>query len=220
MIKRSHNKYDFCSCGLKKQERSPRCRKCFLADKESFTKHFKRIGFQPGYTPHNKGVKGVVHWSPELREKKRLFIEKNGGPMRGKNHTDAARKKTSRALMGDKAPNWRGGITPLNTIRRHSIEHKEWGRKVFVRDDYTCQICLRRGGRLEAHHIKPWRENKDIQFDMQNGITLCIPCHRPTTNRENLLVTFFQNLLIMGPSQNRVNSGNLFKEMEKLLRQS
>jgi hypothetical protein len=214
------NTYDICSCGLKKQKRSPRCRKCFLGDKESFTKHFKRIGFQPNYIPWNKGSKGLTHWSPELREKKRLFIEKNGGPMRGKKHSMEARMRTSRALLGEKAPNWKGGITILNTLRRHSIEHREWREKIFKRDDYTCQVCLSRGKRLEAHHIRPWRENKDLQYDVENGITLCVPCHRPTTNKENLLIEFFQKLLIMNTSKNRVNSGNLSEEMKELLRQS
>jgi hypothetical protein len=48
---------------------------------------------------------------------------------------------------------------------------------VFRRDDYTCQHCGERGGKLNAHHIRPWKEAADLRFAPSNGITLCKPCH-------------------------------------------
>jgi hypothetical protein len=147
------------------------------------------------------------------------FIKKNGGPMKGKTHTDEAKKKTSEALKGKNTPNWQGGITPLNTIRRHSIEHREWREKIYKRDDFTCQVCKERGGRIEPHHIKPWRKFKDERYDISNGITLCIHCHKLTTRNEEKLIDFFSNI-INGIFKNRVNSGNLLEEMKQLLRQS
>lgn len=220
-MKRNHNSYNLCSCGNKKRNTSSRCRKCFYADKASLTKHFKRIGFQEGYTPWNKGVKGkMCGWGDKEYEKKAAFIKEHGGPMKGKKHSDATRRKMSVSHLGELAPNWQGGITPLNTARRHSVEHKIWCDLIFKRDDFTCMVCLKRGGRLEPHHIRPWRSYKELQFEVRNGITLCIPCHRKTTNREEKLFSFFEEILIKCDSKNRVNSGNLLEQMEKILRQS
>jgi 5-methylcytosine-specific restriction endonuclease McrA len=72
---------------------------------------------------------------------------------------------------------WRGGITPVNAAVRNSTEMKKWRLQVFSRDDYTCQMCDKRGGDLHADHIKPFSLFPDLRFDVDNGRTLCIQCH-------------------------------------------
>ena len=37
---------------------------------------------------------------------------------------------------------------------RNAPEYKLWRLSVLERDDFTCQECKERGGRLNAHHIK------------------------------------------------------------------
>ena len=61
---------------------------------------------------------------------------------------------------------------------RHSTEYKKWRSTVFRRDNYTCAICGKKGGNLEAHHIKTFAKHKDVRFDPDNGVTLCRGCHR------------------------------------------
>ena len=73
--------------------------------------------------------------------------------------------------------NWKGGISSENAILRNSAEYKEWRKSVFDRDNYTCQKCFTSGAVLNAHHIKHWAKYKDIRFDINNGLTLCKPCH-------------------------------------------
>lgn len=80
-------------------------------------------------------------------------------------------------LRGEKHPFWKGGITPLNKKIRDSLEYNEWRKKVFERDNYTCQKCGLKGGRLEVHHIKPFSQFPELRFDMNNAITLCKGCH-------------------------------------------
>lgn len=61
---------------------------------------------------------------------------------------------------------------------RISPKYKEWRRKVFERDFYTCAICGKVGGELNAHHIKPYAYYPELRYEVNNGITLCKNCHK------------------------------------------
>ena len=61
---------------------------------------------------------------------------------------------------------------------RRTLEYREWRKSVYERDGYVCQICGRRGGRLNAHHIKPFATHPKLRTEVANGITLCEACHR------------------------------------------
>lgn len=65
-----------------------------------------------------------------------------------------------------------------NRDHRHSPEYREWRTKVFTRDNFTCAICNQVGGKLNAHHIKPFRDFEELRYDVNNGITLCEKCHK------------------------------------------
>lgn len=58
------------------------------------------------------------------------------------------------------------------------IEYILWRTAVFMRDEYNCQNCGQHGGRLEADHIKPWALFPDLRYAIDNGRTLCKPCHK------------------------------------------
>lgn len=90
------------------------------------------------------------------------------------------RRKMSDRQSGAKSHFWRGGITPKNTLIRSSFEYQEWRRHVFERDNYTCQICAARGVKLHADHIKPFAYFPALRFDLANGRTLCVLCHKQT----------------------------------------
>jgi 5-methylcytosine-specific restriction endonuclease McrA len=56
---------------------------------------------------------------------------------------------------------------------------KLWREAVFARDKWTCQDCGdKKGGNLEAHHIKSFAEFPELRFAIDNGITLCKDCHK------------------------------------------
>ncbi len=118
-------------------------------------------------------------------------------PMQGKKHKEESKLKSSLTKKGK--PNlkirgelhymWKGGVTPLNEKIRHSLEYKSWRTSVFERDDYTCQRCgirnklgLGKTVILQADHIKSFNENPDSRFDVSNGRTLCLNCHKLTDN--------------------------------------
>lgn len=66
----------------------------------------------------------------------------------------------------------------LNNQQRNSPEYREWRKTVFVRDNFTCQICGAVGGTLNAHHIMPFARYPALRYEPKNGITLCEKCHR------------------------------------------
>lgn len=90
------------------------------------------------------------------------------------------RLKKSLARRGKKSHLWKGGRTKESSIIRESIEYKLWREAVFKRDNYTCIWCKIRGGKLNADHIKPFAYYPELRFAIDNGRTLCVPCHKTT----------------------------------------
>ena len=66
----------------------------------------------------------------------------------------------------------------IDPRQRSSAEYVQWRTSVFERDDYTCQLCAKRGVRLEAHHKKSWAKHPELRYEVSNGITLCYECHK------------------------------------------
>lgn len=74
--------------------------------------------------------------------------------------------------------NYQGGITDDNKAFRNSTAYKLWRQDVFVRDNFTCQECGNYGGELNAHHKLSFADYPDLRLWVDNGLTLCKPCHK------------------------------------------
>lgn len=111
----------------------------------------------------------------------------------GRKHTPEAREKIRMARLGKPRPEiqgercymWKGGITPIQYKIRTSLEYRLWRTAVFDRDNYTCVWCGARNGEgkrvvLNADHIKPFALFPELRLAIDNGRTLCVPCHRTT----------------------------------------
>lgn len=61
---------------------------------------------------------------------------------------------------------------------RKTFEYKVWREAVYRRDDFTCLKCRNRGGRLHPHHILNFASNPELRFEVSNGGTLCVECHK------------------------------------------
>lgn len=71
-------------------------------------------------------------------------------------------------------------LTDSDRVRRRgrqSTETYEFKKHVFCRDNYTCQVCSKRGGDLNAHHLNGYHWYKVGRNDINNGVTLCCNCH-------------------------------------------
>lgn len=85
----------------------------------------------------------------------------------------------SSVMKGKNHYNWKGRISGWRNSMMSSRKYREWRTSVFERDNYTCQKCgYKRGGNLQAHHIKEAAKFKRLIYDVNNGITLCETCHR------------------------------------------
>lgn len=120
-------------------------------------------------------VQDIISSYPHVQEARRksgISVTKRLGGVPNAKHFTPDR------VRGAANHKWRGGITPEVMKIRNSPEMKMWRLAVFQRDNYACTICSRRGGNLHADHVKPFAMFSDLRFDVDNGRTLCIPCHR------------------------------------------
>ena len=153
--------------------------------------HKKKIG------ESNRGKKRAPEVVERLREiGKVAFL--------GKRHSEEIKEHWSRVrrgkYVGNEHPNWRGGITPINTKIRHSIEYKLWRKSVFERDNYTCVQCNVRGGVLNADHIKPFALFPELRLEFSNGRTLCVSCHKKTDTYCGKLQVFARKNALQFPT--------------------
>lgn len=84
----------------------------------------------------------------------------------------------------------------ISRSQAYDTRYKEWMNSVKKRDNWKCRIrnkdCC---GKLESHHILPWRDFPELRYDIKNGITLCIKHHPRKRSEEFNLINVFKNLI-------------------------
>lgn len=84
-------------------------------------------------------------------------------------------------FFGENSPVWKGGVARQRS-ERFTYDYRKWRDSIFAKNLYTCQCCGLKSGngktiKLNAHHIKNWKDNPNDRYDVDNGITLCESCH-------------------------------------------
>jgi len=83
---------------------------------------------------------------------------------------------------GSKNPHWRHDLSlrerELSKRRTLLPRTKSWRKRVFKRDNYTCQLSGQRSGGLCAHHISAWNKSPSLRYRTSNGITLSERIHK------------------------------------------
>jgi len=145
-------------------------------------------------SPTTQFKKGhITVWTDEMREKLRQARLKNNG-MKGK---PAWNRGLKGFLAGEKSPHWKKDRTTLaKRQQRNDSVYIDWRKQVWLRDNFKCKIdnpdC---SGRIEAHHILPWRDYPELRYQPNNGITLCHAHHPRTRAEEKRLISEFQCLV-------------------------
>lgn len=179
------------SCAYSSKERSKK-----IGDKRRGSKHSEES------KRRMSEIKKGKHLSPETEFKKGLIPWNKGtkgltsGWLKGKKMSEEQKEKLSK-IWKEKFkdprnhPRWQGGITPLNFQIRNSEEYQSWRIQIFENNNFVCQKCGQRAGKLQAHHIENFslithKNNINILRDalnceelwnINNGITFCKECH-------------------------------------------
>lgn len=150
----------------------------------------------------------VVKWLGDANRGRKFTEEhkkKIGLALKGRPSVNKGRKlsKEIKEKIASRTPNgsnsrlWRGGITPLTKAIRMGFEYRQWRSDIFTRDNFTCVLCNKKGGYLEADHypkgfaeifyeykIKTLEEAIECEefWNINNGRTLCLDCHKKTDN--------------------------------------
>lgn len=140
--------------------------------------------------PWNKGLKGVQEaWNKGKKMIGYDYSKSGKNPNSKKtqfkkghklwNHPNAVKtqikkgqqlKKGHTGMRGDSNPKWKGGR--YNYLKNQAKN----------RDDHTCQVCgLKDVEIMEVDHIKQKAEFPELQYDLDNLMTLCPNCHRRRT---------------------------------------
>ena len=143
----------------------------------------KPASFEILHTPEINKKRGDAHKGMHYSEesKKKISLSRMGNKNWAKR--PEVRKKIaetlrSKKLTGEKCRFWKGGITPLNSKIRQSIEFRLWREAVFARDNWTCQKYRIKGGKLHSHHIQNFAQFPELRFAIDNGITFSEKAHR------------------------------------------
>ena len=80
-------------------------------------------------------------------------------------------------VKGEAHGMWKGGISDGRSRLMSKRIYKDWRKRVYERDNFTCQKCKQKGYKLNGHHIENYAENKEKACFLENGITLCEKCH-------------------------------------------
>lgn len=111
--------------------------------------------------------------------------------------------------IGEQNPNWKGGSADEYLRKEFGGAWKRilalWSELVKYADNYTCPNCGEEGS--DSHHIISNREifrnslDRNLTWDINNGIYLCKSCHMKTHMNEEIFRETFQKLI-----KNRLNS--------------
>jgi hypothetical protein len=86
--------------------------------------------------------------------------------------------EVGKSQFGKNNPAYNPNLTQEDRINRRKIfGYKEWSKSILVRDKYICQRCGINGS-VNAHHLDGYNWCKEKRLNIDNGITLCIKCHK------------------------------------------
>ena len=116
-----------------------------------------------------KEIRGKIHKTQQTQEYRIKQSECKKGNKNG-----------MYGVVGDNHPNWNSNRTHEERVKeRKTLCDAKWRNGVFERDNYICKCCsYDKGNILVAHHLDSYDVHADVRYDVDNGITLCKPCHK------------------------------------------
>ena len=145
-------------------------------------------------------TKGVKPWTTGLTKDTDERLAKAG-----KKISDIQKQQFlsgKRNNHGENNPNWKPPEKRRSVLRvaiSMTAAYRKWRTEIFTRDQFQCVMCKVIKGPFNADHIVPFSEivtKHNIQtiedalacsemWDLSNGRTLCLECHRKTPTYGN-----------------------------------
>lgn len=151
---------------------------------------------ESGHSPH-VFRKAMIRHGVRLRTHKEVpehHMAKLQAGMRKGLADGSLRIKLSAARQGIPLENWKGFTSDWGKKIGKTPEWKQWRISVFRRDKFICVLCNKKGCKLlDPHHILRKKEHPNLIYDIDNGVTLCRPCHLAVTRKEDQFVHKFQS---------------------------
>src|SRR3990167_3294850 len=98
-------------------------------------------------------------------------LPKNYEALRKMPITEATRLKISEVQRGEKSYHWNPNREEVfaRASGRITTEFTQRRKKVWLRDNFKCKIANQDcSGRIEAHHILPWRDFVELRYEINN----------------------------------------------------
>jgi hypothetical protein len=132
---------------------------------------------------------------------KELYKDKNNHPKYGKKLTEEQRKHLSDAHKGIQEgknnPAWKGGVSSLRNRYHKDPRWKEVSKRIWQRDEATCQYCGKykdRNQEFHIHHVVPFADER-LRYEEFNLVLLCKECHisyiHTKKNKERMFIDPF-----------------------------
>ena len=162
-IKKGQGKYCSRKCFYKSREGKNTVPWLYIEGRKTW---WKELGLKPpvntGRTRFKKGQVGYFKGKkrpeisamfkgikPEKAIEAARIANLGNSYRKGKTFSEEAKRKISESrkgqLMGEDNPKWNGGVTELRDLVRHLPEYKEWRTKIFIRDNFQCIFCNKKG---------------------------------------------------------------------------
>lgn len=140
--------------------------------------------------------KGRIAWSKGKTHKTdSRIIGGVSSPLYGIKLSNEVKDKISLSHViraGHDISNWRRIERDISDVIRKSSRYIRWRNEIYYRDDFSCSKCGGKGGIINAHHIYSFNqlladfninsieeaESCGQLWDLDNGITLCLKCHK------------------------------------------
>ena len=153
---------------------------CGCYHKDKLKEQWKDEEYRQTQSEQRRSLNEEMWKDEDFRQKMKESNIGENNPMYGKHHTEETKKIWSQQRTGSLNPNYNPLLSEKDRTR---LGHGVWAKQVKEKADYTCNLCGRRGVKLNSHHLNSYNSDEENRNNIDNGVCLCEECHRKFHNK-------------------------------------